>query len=412
MKVAGIIAEYNPMHEGHKYLFSKLRNEFGIDKIIVAMSGSYAQRGIPVCLDKYLRAEAALFAGADIVLELPASVSLGSAELFATGAVKLLDSTGVVNYLAFGSESGNTGKLSEAATLLLNEDKDFKSNLSTLLSSGFSYPLAIEKALEAADSELSVLLKSPNNTLAIEYIKALQRTGSKIIPLTIKRNGADFNSISFDALRDIHPSATYLRECLKNENRNEFWSDISADMKKVLNKFGFTSSTVPFITANDFTLPLISKLAVSDFNELLSIADCNKDFLNRLLKCYSGASFEELTDKMHTKQLTRSRVQRALFHILLDIRDSDMDHIKNDKPDYIHVLGIRKESSGLLKEIVKASEVPVICRYRDYEKADESVKMEFNKDLKAYELYRQIFLNKYSRGGYRISKDLRGIIVV
>ncbi|MFQ9151713.1 MAG: nucleotidyltransferase family protein [Blautia sp.] len=174
MKVTGIIAEYNPFHQGHAYHLSRARELTGADRILVVMGGNFMQRGEPAIIDKYTRTEMALRNGADLVLELPAASATGSAEYFAEGAVELLDASGVVNELCFGSELGELEPLEKAAELLLEEPEDYQELLRTELKKGKTFPEARETALSAFLPEQS-LLASPNNILAIEYIKALKR---------------------------------------------------------------------------------------------------------------------------------------------------------------------------------------------------------------------------------------------
>ena len=183
MRVVGIIAEYNPFHQGHAYQIKKARELTQADFIIVAMSGNFVQRGAPAMFDKYTRAHAALLSGADLVLELPVSIATGSAEAFARGGVRLLHDTGIVTDLCFGSECGDLSSLERLAAFLVEEPTDYKLHLQDGLKQGLSFPAAREQAVRFSDPSLPAeLLGMPNNLLGLEYLKALHLYGSTIRP--------------------------------------------------------------------------------------------------------------------------------------------------------------------------------------------------------------------------------------
>lgn len=250
MKTAGIIAEYNPFHNGHLYQIEEVRKQTGADYVVVVMSGDFVQRGEPAIFDKYTRTRMALSAGADLVLELPVSFATASAELFAHGAVSLFNQTGIVDLLCFGSESGSLGDLRATAEILVREPEEYTQNLRAFLKEGNSFPLARSLALRAflesqnvkaspkspasrsespimlsasaSSSSLSsssqIPLSSPNDILGVEYLKALIRTDSSIEPFTIRREGQGYNdSTNPETLGALHstsmsfPSASALR---------------------------------------------------------------------------------------------------------------------------------------------------------------------------------------------------------
>ena len=187
MKVVGVIAEYNPFHLGHAFHLAQARRLTGADYVIAAMSGNYVQRGAPAMFDKFTRARAALENGADLVLELPLSTAAGSAEYFASGAVSLLQHTGVVTDLCFGSECGELSLLEYPARILADEPFAYRELLKRRLKSGAPYPKARAEALRQYDSRISAdILKEPNNLLGLEYLKAVRRSGGKIRPHTIR----------------------------------------------------------------------------------------------------------------------------------------------------------------------------------------------------------------------------------
>ncbi|MDO4556822.1 MAG: nucleotidyltransferase family protein, partial [Lachnospiraceae bacterium] len=220
MKTAGIIAEYNPFHYGHQYHIEQTRKKTGADYVIAIISGNFVQRGAPSVIDKYQRTKAALSSGCDLVLELPVVYSSASAEFFASGAVCLLDSLGICDFLSFGSEAGKLDQLSVLSDILREEPSDFKNILKFYLREGMSFPLAREKALHTyCDSILHCQfsndfwssLKQSNNILALEYLKSLKKIRSGIFPVTITRKNAPYHD---KKLYEDFSSATAIRHTL------------------------------------------------------------------------------------------------------------------------------------------------------------------------------------------------------
>ena len=260
MKTAGIIAEYNPFHKGHEYQIRYTKEKLKADYVIVAMSGDYVQRGTPALISKHTRAEMALRCGADLVLEMPVSVSTASAEAFAMGGVSLLDGLGVVDMLCFGSESGEISALKELAEILVEEPEEYKKLLKSFLSEGLTFPAARSQALTeyfknprnfSGDdfdgvltpllNEVTQILNTPNNILGIEYCKALLRLNSQIRPVTIRREGMGYHettvpegdsassSPDLQSSTDFFASATAIRSLIQNpgDGHSEASSDIN-----------------------------------------------------------------------------------------------------------------------------------------------------------------------------------------
>ena len=230
MKIVGIIAEFNPFHNGHRRIFEKAR-ESGADHIVVVMSGDYVQRGLPAITDKFTRCAYALDQGADLVLELPIYYSLGSAEFFASGAISVLNHLGCVDTLLFGSEYEDISTTMEVAKILLEEPVEYTNQLKKASKEGLSYPAARQKALTSvlpSLSDKSDLIVSPNNILGIEYTKALLRSGSTIGPMTISRSDNGYSSTVLPS-EGSFASATSIREILFQKN--------SAESKEILAPF-------------------------------------------------------------------------------------------------------------------------------------------------------------------------------
>ena len=218
MKIAAVIAEYNPFHNGHAYQLHEIRRQTGADFILVMMSGDFVQRGAPACIDKYARCRMALNAGADMVCELPIYGALGSAEIFAESAVSLLNHLGCIDYLCFGAETIAPSLFDAIIPILSDEPEEYKSLLQTGLKNGMNFPAARSQALCSllGDARCCGILNQPNNILAIEYMKALYKSKSRIRPFPIKRSGAGYHSTDITA---GFSSATAIRrqlsECIQ-----------------------------------------------------------------------------------------------------------------------------------------------------------------------------------------------------
>ena len=392
MKVTGIIAEYNPFHQGHAYHLSRARELTGADRILIVMGGNFMQRGEPAIIDKYTRTEMALRNGADLVLELPAASATGSAEYFAEGAVELLDASGVVNELCFGSELGELEPLEKAAELLLEEPEDYQELLRAELKKGKTFPEARETALSAFLPEQS-LLASPNNILAIEYIKALKRRKSSIRPLTIQRLGSYHGEDGQPAgtphtasgnLPKSFASASTIRcqlhtlekQIVTSCEQPAFVSLMTALAKELPpSSFGLLKDVLladRLVQAEDFSLPLHYRLMQAkeplEFSVYLDVSEELSRRIYSLRQEFTG--WNAFLDLVRTRQYTRSRVSRALLHILLDIRQEEVL-----PPTHLRVLGFRREASDLLSEIKKKSRLPLITKAAGQPELSEEIRI-------------------------------------
>lgn len=366
MKTAGIIAEYNPFHKGHQYQIEHTRKNLGADYIIIAMSGDYVQRGTPALLPKHVRAELALKCGADLVLELPVSVSTASAEFFAKGSVQLLDSLHVVDFLCFGSESGSVSALKDLAALLAEEPEEYRVYLKELLAQGKNFPAARAEATikyfqnapgtpPCSLEELKELLLSPNNILGIEYCKALLRLKSPIFPCTLRRKGAGYHDTG--VFKTENPSASAIRRLFLSSGDSFFYGkDIVPEETALLLENALKSNA--FVTEEDLSLLLRYRLLEEE--NISSFLDVSKELCRRIKNNNNKyQSFSQFAALLKTKEITQTRIQRALLHILLHIQDTP------STVPFARVLGFRKESSPLLKEIKKRSSIPLITKASD-----------------------------------------------
>lgn len=396
MKTVGIIAEYNPFHNGHAFHIAKAKEMTGADYCIVVMSGCFVQRGAPAIADKYLRAEAALLSGADLVLELPVYYALGSAEYFATGAVALLDKVGVTDTLCFGSECGDISLLSGFAKELLGESELFKVVLNRQLKSGMTYPNARNTALQACAPHLNAhmnVLMTPNNILGIEYCKALSRRNSRIQPYTLNRAGASYHDAS---LNSSYCSALAIREALSSSGR---LSDIQMLMPQSAFELLEAQSGKAFpIFADDFSLPLhyqlLSEQSVG-YSKYADISDSLSDRISKKLPSYR--SFTDFCDQVKTKNMTYTRIARSLMHVLLKMEQADF--IRYQSEDYIYyarMLGFRKTAEPLLTAIKTQSSIPLLSRLADADALlSESGRSMLAKDIYAAQIYQSVTQHKF-----------------
>lgn len=350
MKIVGIIAEYNPFHRGHAFHLEQARRITGADYVLAVMSGNYVQRGVPAMFDKYVRAEAALRNGADLVLELPPCTATGSAEYFASGAIALLEASGIVTDLCFGSECGELSLLARPAGILAAEPDTYRQLLRQQLKSGIPYPKARAAALQQYDPSVSAkLLEQPNNLLGLEYLKALKRADSTIRPHTIRRIGAGYHGNHISGAEPA--SASGIRLALL-QSGGTFPERLrgqlpSADIYQ-------SCEGKPPLTEDAFSLLLLEKLRRLQGLDLTPYFDVTEELSNRIWKYLDDfSSFSQFTNLLKTKNLTRTAVSRALLHILLDIREY--------RPcGCFRVLGFRREASILLKMLSDQGTLPVI----------------------------------------------------
>lgn len=397
MKVVGIIAEYNPFHKGHKHQIEMLREKTGAEYVVVAMSGNFLQRGVPALCDKYTRTRMALECGADLVLELPTLWATASAEYFAQGGVSLLASTGVVTHLGFGAETDNLDGLLQISSVLKNEPSVYRAVLANSIRTGDPFPVARKNALVTSlplfpREQLDELLDTPNNILALEYLKALP---SCITPVLIPRKGAGYHDTEIEA---EYPSATAIREAIFSKEAVYDAEAISNAMPEaayaILEEFMRSNSC---IEPNDFSSVLGYRLLSLSETDYSHFADCNKDFSNKIknnLKNY--VNVEDFTQQLKSKDMTYTRVSRCLLHILLNITQSNYTIGKAiGYTPYLRVLGFRKDSSNLLSAIKKKAGVPLITKVADASSilGYETYKI-FENDLFASALYYQCLANK------------------
>lgn len=388
MKTAGIIAEYNPFHNGHLYQIHELRARTGADYIIIAMSGDFVQRGEPAIYDKYTRTRMALTAGADLVLELPTAFAVGSAEDFATCGVSLLDRIGVTDLLCFGSECGNLSELETAARLLCEEPPAFQEILKERLRQGDSFPKA-RAAAAAAFIPDSGLFSEPNNILGIEYIKALIRCKSRIEPFTIQRNGSSYHDTELNR-HNRFASATAIRQTILSGH-----SDLCLGLMPDLP----AREEHPPISVDDLSVILHYRLLdlIHSGQDLTDYADISRELADRIRsQILDFNSYSGHIAALKSKQYTYTRISRALLHILLGITDEKLKLFRSMQyTPYARILGFQKKAGPLLSSLKARSEIPLITKTANARKilSEDAYRM-FLLDLHASHIYQSLVYEK------------------
>ena len=373
----------------------------GADYCVVLMSGSFVQRGEPAIFDKYLRTKTALLAGADLVLEIPAAFSTASAHEFAAYGVALLSAIGV-DAAVFGSECGQIEILKQAAYALNHESAEFQERLRKGLKAGLTYPQARAKALEMEDTWASVL-SSPNNILGIEYLRAAEDLHSPMEFYTISRKGSGYHE---DTLADANfPSASAIRGIIRNSlSKDKDLLDILASHLPAVTHPAYTGAVPVFV--DDFSELL--NAAVLQMQATFSIADLSPELAARLAKPpYFPLSFEERIQALKTRQLTYTRVSRALLHLVLGMREEDISRWKDEGYAlYARILGFRRQSSPLLSCLHKKSSIPLITKMADAaQNLSPSALALLEQEVYASHLYQTVrmkrsgvFQNEYTEG--------------
>ena len=390
MKIAGIIAEYNPFHTGHAYHIQKTRELTGADYIVVVLSGDFVQRGAPALYSKHLRTRMALLGGADLVFELPSTHSCESAEFFAQNAVRLLDALGCVDVLSFGSESGTIEPFLKLGSFLSAETPEYRNLLKEYLKRGESFPKARSLTLQEllSDADTGTFLQTPNNILGVEYCKALCRQNSPIQPLTVKREGNGYHD---DSLNGEFPSASAIRALWKSANCKMSDTAVSSCFPPAISELLSQTFTCPqFLDEEDFSPYLRWLLFSSDKAQLTSYQDVTPDFVQRLFHTRgSYESWGQYAALLKTRELTYSRICRMLMHCLLQI-----SHVP--VLSYARLLGFRRQAAPVLSEFKKHSSIPVITKAADAASLlpDETAAV-FSKNVEISNLYEAVWCEKY-----------------
>ena len=410
MAVAGIICEYNPFHEGHKYMIRKVREKTGADTVVAVMNGDFVQRGAPAVVDKYTRARMALLEGVDLVFELPVRFGISSAQDFAYGGILALESLSFVDLFFFGSESwlgsesGDVAVLREAGRFFAGSSGDlasFEMEISRLVRSGMSYPAAREAAFWKAvrQGSWSELLSggqllfgdpvavdmagrsdlfAPNNLLGMEYIKAAELLHSRMEPVAIRRAGMRYHERG--AGGDGFLSATAIRENMSDGDLSGIPEGARGVFAEYAAAYGCFLDSEPFWAACSYAIR-------SHWDELERFKDVSEEIAGRFRAClYESVSFADFVARCKAKHMTMTRICRCVFQVLLGVEKSAE---RERQLPYIRLLGMRSEAAGCLSRVGDAGETVVVARVsRDSERLDAEGRKKLEQDIRASDIYR------------------------
>ncbi|MDD2510124.1 MAG: nucleotidyltransferase [Syntrophomonas sp.] len=406
MAVLGIVAEYNPFHNGHLYLLEKSRQQGDFSATIAVMSGNFLQRGEPALCDKWARAEMALNAGVDLLIELPFCFATRSAYYFARGAVQLLQRTGVVTHLAFGSESGQLSLLQKIAGILAHEPESYKAILKKGLSRGLSFPLARSLALQefmgADKKELQEILPGPNNILGLEYLRVIEEEGIPLVPLTIPRQGSSFHS------SDLSPfsSARAIRQALyQNLSWEKITSSVPPATEEILQRE--ISLGRAAIGPDNLDQAIMVNLRLISTNYLKGIYEVSEGLEFRIKEAANSCgTLEELRQCIKSKRYSLTRINRTLLYTLFALSKNQIELYDQHGPQYLHILGFSAKGQKILQKIKIKSKLKIFSRGSEMKRAcDENqgtaLADMISLDSRATDVYSLLFPSPATRRGGR-----------
>lgn len=341
MRVIGIVAEYNPFHLGHLYQINKIREMYPDSIIIAIVSSCFTQRGDVSIINKWDKTNICLSNGIDMVIELPFFFATQSSDIFARGAISLLNKLNI-DTLVFGTEMDNIDSLKKMAEVQLN-DKRYDDLVKYYLSLGYNYPTSLSKAIK---DKLDIEINKPNDLLALSYIKQIMLINKDIKVINIKRTN-DYHS---KEVNSNIVNASLIREYLRdNKNINNFIPS-------------YDTSILYNVSINDFFL-LLKYQIVNNIDNLDKFLTVDEGIENRIRKCIRNSNnWDELVKNIKTKRYTYNKINRMFIHILTNLTKED---IKNINIDYVRVLGFNKKGQSYLNKIKKDIDIPIVTNYKN-----------------------------------------------
>lgn len=404
MAVLGVVSEYNPFHNGHRYLLEQARQTQDFEAVVCVMSGNFTQRGEAAIFNKWARAEMALQSGADLIIELPFCFAVRSAYYFARGALELLHRTGVVTHLAFGCENNDLATLQNIAEILSHEPLEYKNLLKGHLAAGLSFPLARSRALQNIVStpghDLSQTLLGSNNILAIEYLRVLQEESIPFRPIAVKRTGSDYHDTNISCL----PSATAIRLALTDKRElSRLHTSLPPGSLRVIEReiaSGRMSSGLDSIEH-----AFIMKIRSMSTSDLASIYEITDGLEYRIKEAANNSgNLNQLLYQIKSKRYSLTRIKRSLLYILFSMKTSEVDNFDQHGPQYIHLLGFSAKGQKILQAIKINSQLTIMNRASDMKRVCEQLppsaySQMANLDRRASDVYSLLYPNPDERKG-------------
>lgn len=346
IKVTGIICEYNPFHNGHLHHIEETKNN-GATHIVAVMSGNFVQRGDIAIMNKIDRAKLAVKSGVDLVIEIPVAYCLAPAEIYASGAVYLLNAMGVVDEISFGSESGNITQLADALNFADTAIRQNSADILELMSKGYTYPRALTSIVTRYSEQAGDIISKPNNILAIEYMRAMNKYAPDMGVFTVKRKSVPHDGGFSD---DGFASASYIREQIKTgfSTLNKFTTPLW------YNAIKNASASGELADISRLERIILYKLRTIKPEDISDICDISSGMENRIYNARMAGSLDELEFTVKSKNYTMSRIRRSLLNILIDIKKDDIKIL----PPYIRILASNERGLDILSEMKNKASLP------------------------------------------------------
>ncbi|MEQ8173580.1 MAG: nucleotidyltransferase [Syntrophomonadaceae bacterium] len=364
MAVLGIVAEFNPFHNGHQYLLKQTIDQIQPSAVICVMSGNFTQRGEPAICNKWARAEMALQAGVDLIIELPFCFAARSAYYFARGALLTLHKTGVVSHIAFGSESGRLEPLTSVAQLLASEPEAYRSLLKKYLNQGLSFPVARSHALQIAlpqDLQISDILRGSNNILGIEYLHVIYEEKLPLVPITICRQGSDYHSTELGS----YASASAIRLAAGKEDPSPLISPTMPLLSWDILQREITRGCSP-VLPNALEQSILLRLRSISKADLAKIYEVTEGLENRIKDAArTCTTLDSIRHRIKSKRYSLTRIDRVLLYALLSLSKEQIDSFDRTGPQYLHILGFSSKGRKILQGIKNKSSLDLLLRGKD-----------------------------------------------
>lgn len=367
--VCGIIAEYNPLHNGHIYHIRETRRIGRADFVIALISGNFNQRGLPTIFDKWTRAKLAIQSGeVDLVLEIPYFIATSGAKYYAKGSIGILEAVGVADTVSFGSEIGEMRNLTEVSDFLKSDDDKYKCSIDNYIASGMNFTVARETAVsEVLGKEYGDILKHANNVLAVEYLKNTRKLKS----ITVKREGVH-NDDNFIA---EFPSASAIRKRILEKNFDKLSKYVTEEVfSQIIKEYGggegdFSNFNIDVMSGKNISLPImlnyynLLRLSILRYGQegLKTIFGVNEGIENRIIKKVRlHDNYEDFAGSVKSKRYTRTEIDRMMNHIIMGLKKSDVKEAFDKELWYTRPLAFNERGARLLKEAKEKSKIPII----------------------------------------------------